>query len=103
MNSIACILAASILTEDWILLSPSLLKFDFLSQPSSVVLSVINTMQSWYFHHLARMSTQGKMIAVRFPSKLFDALNFRLSGRYQCHANPLWLYPSSPVGQELDL
>jgi hypothetical protein len=46
MNSVACIQAALILTKDWILLLPSSLKFDFLSQPSAVVLSVIDKTQS---------------------------------------------------------
>ncbi len=46
------------------------------------------------------MSTQGKMIAARCSSRLFDAMNFRFSGRYQRHANPLWLYPPSPARQE---
>ncbi len=103
LNNVACIWAASILTKDWILLFPSLLKFNFLSQPSVVVLSVIDKTQSWEFNYPARMSIQGKMIAARCSSRLFDALNFRFSGRYQHHANPLWLYPPSPAGQESDL
>jgi hypothetical protein len=71
--------------------SPSWLKFVFLSQPSEVVLLVIESAQSPNFRHPLMMSTQGVMITARCSRRLFDARNRRWGGRYECQAKPLLL------------
>ncbi len=91
---------ALIRTEAWMGHSLSSVKFDFLSHPSAVVLSVIKRAQSWCLSHPAMMSTQGEMTAARCSRRLFEALNRKFSGRYHCHAQPLWLYPPNPSGHE---
>ena len=61
--------------------SPSSMKFDFRSQPSEVVLSVIESAQSPFLSHPAMMSIHGVIIAARCTWRLFDARNCRLSRR----------------------
>ena len=60
--------------------SMSSMKFDFRSQPSEVVLSVIESAQSPFAIRPAIMSIHGVIIAVRCSRRLFDAQNCRLSG-----------------------
>jgi hypothetical protein len=60
--------------------SPSSIKFNFLNQPSEVVLSVIESAQSPFAIRPAMMSIHGVIIAVRCSRRLFDARNCRLSG-----------------------
>jgi hypothetical protein len=61
--------------------SPSSMKFYFHSQPSEVVLLVIESAQSPFFSRPAMISIHGVIIAVRCSRRLFDAQNCRLSGR----------------------
>jgi hypothetical protein len=103
MKRVACFWHASILADAWMELSLSSLKFDFLSHPSAVVLSVIDKTQSWLFRRPARMSTHGEIIAARCSSRLFDARKRRFFGRYHLHAQPLLLYPPNPARHESDL
>ncbi len=100
MKRLAFFLAALIWTNDWSLLSPSLLKLDFWNWPSAIVLSVINRTQSCGFKCPSIMLIHGEIIAARCSNKLFDALNFKGSGMYQRQAKPLALYPLSPALQE---
>jgi len=60
---------------------PSLMKFDCLSQPSEVVLSVIESVQSPFVSRPAMMSIHGVIIAVRCSRRLFDVRNCGFSGR----------------------
>ena len=61
--------------------SSSSMKFDFHSQPSEVVLSVIESAQSPFLSRPAMISIHGVIIAARCSRRLVDARNCRLSGR----------------------
>ncbi len=67
------------------------MKFDFRSQPSEVVLSVIESAQSPFVIRPAMISPHGVIIAARCSRRLFDAQNFRSSGIMKRHAKPSWL------------
>jgi hypothetical protein len=96
----ACFRATSIRTDAWMSSSEVSRKFVFRSQPSDVVLSVMESTQSPSVSRPAMMSIQGVMIAARCSNRLFDALKRRASGTFHRQANPSWLYPPRPCGHE---
>ena len=55
--------------------SPSSMKFDFLSHPSDVVLSVMERAQSPWVRRPAIISIHGVIIAARCSKRLLDARN----------------------------
>eukprot|EP00957_Ditylum_brightwellii_P184007 14016344-Ditylum_brightwellii.AAC.1 len=61
--------------------SINLLKLDFFSYPSKVELSAIDREQSPLFSLPAIMSIHGVIIAVMCSRRLFEAWNWRWSGR----------------------
>ncbi len=65
----------------WIADLPSSMKFVFLSHPSDVVLSVIESAQSPRFSRPAMISIHSVIIAAICSSKLFEALNWSSFGR----------------------
>ena len=65
----------------WVGSSPSSMKFDFLSQPSEVVLLVIKSAQLPFLSRPVIISIHGVIIAARCSRRLFDTRNFRLLGR----------------------
>ncbi len=65
----------------WIGSSPFSMKFVFFSQPSNVVLLVIDRAQLPSLSLPVSMSTQGVIIAAKYSNRLFDAQNLRSFGR----------------------